>query len=480
MKIVKVSPLNLQIITKDREYLAKIREDFTSYVEGFQFMAAWKAGNWDGKTCMVNSLGVFPYGLLFDYVRIHKKNFPDIPLKIGNRVKQLFLNPEKLDIKHLKLPPRPYQKDCIEASLKYTKGIIRSSTASGKSYVITYIIKNLLDNKLVEQAIIVVPGKSLIKQFHGHLVEYGIDETYIGEVYSQKKEWDKKIVISTWQSLSRNHNKLNQFGCIIIDEVHGAKSIELKKILSKATSAKWRLGFTGTMHSDILDNWNTKSYLGPIIREYPSGLLAEEGWISKCNVHILNIEYLQKRWKGTYNEIKDQVFNRQYRMKLIEELVKKLDHNVLLLVGKVEDEGEVLKAFLKDECGKTVEFLSGKDKVEIREEWRKRCMVENNIALIATYGIMAQGIDIPNLKYVIFVSPFKAKIRILQSVGRSLRKHADKENGAHIFDISDQTKYFKKHGEIRLRYYDAEKFNIIEYTFIESSPIDLEELFSIL
>jgi len=480
MKIVKVSDLNLQIITKDREYLAKIREEFTSYVEGFQYMAAWKAGHWDGKTCLVNSLGIFPYGLLFDYIKIHRKNFPDIPLKIGNRVKQLFLI-DKLDIQYnLNLYPRPYQKDCIEASLKHSKGIIRSSTASGKSLVISYIVKNLLDNDLIKQAIIVVPGKSLIKQFHGHLVEYGIDETYIGEVYSQRKQWDKKIVISTWQSLSRNHDKLNQFDCIIIDEVHGAKSYQLKTILSKATSAKWRLGFTGTMHSDELNNWNTKSYLGPIIREYPSGLLAEEGWISKCNVHILNIKYLQKKWIGTYNEIKDQVFNRNYRMKLIEAIVKRLDHNVLLLVGKVEDEGEVLKAWLKDECGKTVEFLSGKDKVEIREEWRKRCMVEKNIALIATYGIMAQGIDIPNLKYVIFVSPFKAKIRILQSVGRSLRKHADKENGAHIFDISDQTKYFKKHGEIRLRYYDAEKFNIIEQTFIENVPIDLEKLFDVL
>jgi len=138
---------------------------------------------------------------------------------------------------------------------------------------------------------------------------------------------------------------------------------------------------------------------------------------------------------------------------------------------------ECFKRRPKDECGKTVEFLSGRDKVEIREEWRKKCMKEKNIALIATYGIMAQGIDIPNLKYVIFVSPFKAKIRILQSVGRSLRKHADKQTGAHIFDIADMTKYFKKHSEIRLRYYDAEKFEIIEHTFIENVPIDLDELF---
>lgn len=482
LKIVQINPLTLQILTKDREYIKKIKEELTSYVEGFQFMPAWKAGNWDGKTCMLSSNNTFPYGILFDYIKIHKRNFPDLPIRLSKSVKNIFIGP-KIKIKYdLELYPRPYQKDCIKASLKHTKGIIRSSTASGKSLIIAYIIDNLYKNKRLskkQRALIVVPSKGLIKQFHSDLKEYGITNSRIGEVYSNRKQWEKDIVISTWQSLSRNHKKLDDYGCIVIDEVHGAKSYELKKILSKATSAKYRLGFTGTMHVSDLDNWNTKAYLGPIIREYPSGFLAEEGWISKCNVKMINIEYKQNRWAGNYNDVKDQVFNKPFRMNLIEELVKVLDHNVLLLVGKVEDEGEVLKAYLKDDCGKTVEFLSGKDKVEVREEWRKRCMKEKNIALIATYGIFQQGINIPNLKYIILVSPFKSKIRVIQSIGRSLRKHADKEHGSFVFDICDQTKYFKKYSDIRIRYYDAEKFNITEHLFIEGDDIILpDELFS--
>ena len=99
-----------------------------------------------------------------------------------------------------------------------------------------------------------------------------------------------------------------------------------------------------------------------------------------------------------------------------------------------------------------------------------------NIALIATYGIYQQGVNIPNLKYIVLASPFKSKIRVLQSIGRSLRVHADKEDGAYIFDIHDHTKFFDKHGDMRYRFYDSEKFNIDEYLFEEGYDYDFKNL----
>ena len=130
------------------------------------------------------------------------------------------------------------------------------------------------------------------------LIDYGFEPDNIGMVFAERKQWDRPVTISTWQSLSRNHKKLIH-DCIIVDETHQSKSVEIKKILQKAKKAKYRLGFTGTMHSDELNNWNTKAYLGPIIREYSSGFLAEEGYISKAVIHMMNIEYRDK-WKGDY------------------------------------------------------------------------------------------------------------------------------------------------------------------------------------
>jgi superfamily II DNA or RNA helicase len=473
------TPLTIQIETNDSEYVSKMMDSFTKMVPGFQFMPQYRSGFWNGKVCMIDKFTrTFPYGILFDYIRVHKKEFPRNTLNIDDDIKKLFKINKKIKYSYdLKYKPRPYQQDCIESSLEYTKGIIRSATASGKSLVITYVIWNLIKNKICKKPIIIVPSTSLIKQFHDDMVDYGVPDEWIGEVYAKKKEWEKNIVISTWQSLTRNKDQLSKFDCVIVDEVHHSKSKSLKDILSKCSKAFFRLGFTGTMPPDDLDNWSTKAYLGPIIREYSAGELASDGWISKCTVNFLNIEYSNDRWDGIYTEVKQQVFENPFRLNMIKELVNGLNHNVLLLVGKVEDEGELLKKHLiESNTNKEVIFLSGKDNVDIREKWRKECIKRKDVSLIATYGIFQQGINIPNLKYIILASPFKSKIRVLQSIGRSLRKHADKENGAQIFDIHDDAKYLSEYGNIRLRYYNSERFQVNEHVFQEMNELDLSSV----
>ncbi len=374
----------------------------------------------------------------------------------------------------------------VEDSLYITNGGMVTHN-SGKSLIITYIIKTLLENNDktgVHQSLIIVPSKSLVEQFKNDMIDYGLQKEIIGKVYSGLKQWDKEIVVTTWQTLKNNIDKIGNYGCIIVDECHSAKAHVLKEILSHSYNSNYRIGFTGTMHQHTLDNWNTQSYLGPIIKEYSSGFLAEEGYIAKCNVHLISIDYGKKyntSWNADYNEAKEEIFNNEFRLNFIYDLVNNLDHNVLLLVGLVKKEGQLLESYLNkllmiSNDQKVVKFLSGKDDVKEREIWRKKCMSNKNIALIATYGIFQQGINIPNLKYIIFASPFKSKIRVLQSIGRSLRKHVDKEKGSQIFDIVDNTKYFKSHGESRLRFYDSEGFNVKEFSINESIGYNIKEI----
>jgi len=478
VRIELANPMQIRIETEDYTYLAMMKESFTSYVEGFQYMPQYRSGSWSGKTCMIHQFNnTMPYGLLFDFIRQHKKYRPKKILIISEEVKKLFKGQKFIPRYNLSLYPRPYQKESIRACLDHKKGIIRSATASGKSLVISYVIKTLLerDKSGVENAIIIVPNISLVRQFFSDMVEYGIPEDMIGRVGGGKKEWGNQITISTWQTLKNNHERLKEFDAVIVDETHQSKAFQIKKILVKAVRAKYRLGFTGTLHLSQLDNWNTKSYLGPILKDYPSGFLADKGFISKCNVNILNLEYMDEV-EGDYNEVKDIIFNNPFRMGMISDLVQELDHNVLLLVGKVEAEGEVLENYLKENTTTNVKFLSGRDSADERELWRKKMANSRSISLIATYGIFQQGINIPNLKYIVLASPFKSKIRVLQSVGRALRVHADKEDGAYIFDLHDHVKFFDKHGDVRYRFYDAEKFNIDEYLFEERYEYNITDL----
>lgn len=462
--------LHLKIQEDDLEKLKEIDSFFTAYVPNYYHMPNFRAGIWDGKVRLFTiSNQTLPYGLMAELIKFYKKNIPDEHITITDDVKSLYKGKEIIPNYNLSKYPFYYQQDCIETALKYSKGLIRSATASGKSLIISYIIKTLMENNLTKHSLIIVPTIGLVEQFYGDMIDYGIDKNIIGRVYEKYKEFDSTITISTWQTLMNNHRFLPNYDCVIFDECHQVKSQELTKIAKHCTHAIYRLGFTGTLPHNKLDLYNIKSYIGPILKEYGPGQLSEEGFISKCNINAIQLIYSEE-FNGEYNDIKKAVFQHPLRLQLLCDIANKVDSNVLILVGQVEKEGKILYNFIKEKTTKTVVFLSGKSKVEEREYWRKICEEKQDIILIATYGIFALGLNIPSLKYVILGSPFKSEIRVLQSIGRALRLHINKIDGAVIYDIIDDCKYLHSHGKKRLKYYENEKFDIKKFEF---SIIDL-------
>lgn len=454
----------IKIKSNHNDYLVDMKEEFAIHVPNYFFMGKYKAGMWDGCTHYISERGFLPYGLLLDFMRTSLKLFPNVKIVPDDGVKALFKGPQ-LPIKYdLSLQPRPYQKEAIEICLERTKGIIQSATASGKSLVISYIIKHLLSNREVtgvKKCLIIVPSIGLTGQFKEDMISYGLPENLIGEVHSKSKEWDKHIVISTWQSLKSNHDKLELFECIIVDEVHKAKAFELKKILSKSRS-HYRFGFTGTLNVHITDLYNTRAFLGPVLKKFSSGFLADKGFISKCNVEVIKLSYPSGTIANDYRGIKTEVFNNSRRFDIISKIVNEADSSILLLVNYI-NEGDRLLKLINRKTNKEPIFLSGKDDVDMREKVRQRIIKGEKLALIATYGIMSTGVNIPNLKYLIIASPIKSKITTLQSIGRILRLHESKVDGATVYDIIDDVKYIKKHGNIRLEYYESEGFDIKNY-----------------
>jgi superfamily II DNA or RNA helicase len=470
VKRLDTNPLRLQIDTDHIEYLKELYKSLSDFVPNYFHMPQFKRGGWDGKASMFRKPDrSIPYGLLMDVIRFHRKYFPQNTLDIDPDVTSLFRG-QLLNYKFdLNLCPYDYQQDCIDGAIRNTKGIIRSSTASGKSLMIAYIMKILRDFKISKRQIVIVPTTNLISQFVGDLEDYGIDRKDIGAVWAESKQFDKPYVISTWQTLSKKKyvKLINLYNTIIIDETHQAKSFQLRKILSKAVRAQYRLGFTGTLHAGYMDNWNVKAYLGPVIKDYPSQLLAKWGYVAKCNVNVINIDYddpYYEKYYGTYPDVRDQIFNHPYRMNLLTNLIRSIDSTVLLLVGRVDLEGLILKRIFKEaNLDKEVVFISGKTSTDKEVEyWRQEAIKRRDLILVATYGKFQHGINIPPLKYVILTAPFKSKIRVLQSIGRSLRKHVEKADGAQIIDIADICKYFDDHADKRMRLYYSEKFYVKE------------------
>ena len=488
VKIELLNKLHLRFATDNLDYLRALKEYFTEKVDGYWWSPKARAGLWHGDISLfTGKTKSLPYGLLDEVIQFHKLQFPDEELKIAPAVKALF-QPPQIDITfNLNLEPYPYQEDSVKKFLQYSKGIVRIATAGGKSLVIAYLIDNLRKNNLTQKTLIVVPTITLLYQFQDDLIDYGIDESLMGLIGDGNKDFSKPITISTWQSLQIGKkiekkrkekiiDKLKIFDTVIVDETHLAQSNELKLILSECLNATWRFGLTGTLHDARLDLLNTKAFLGPVLREYSAAYLAERGYISKCNMFMININYDQQ-YKGDYDQLKDQVFNDKFRLEIIETLIREVNENFLLLVGLVEKEGKILEEFLKSRFPKKeVVFIYGKMKPDERQYWRKRMNTEKNIIIIATYKLFQLGVNIPALKYLIFASPFKSKIRVLQSIGRALRKHVDKAHGAYIFDLCDMMRSLEKHSEIRARHYIKEEFEISEFFLWSDDMKDLQKL----
>jgi superfamily II DNA or RNA helicase len=116
----------------------------------------------------------------------------------------------------------------------------------------------------------------------------------------------------------------------------------------------------------------------------------------------------------------------------------------------------------------------GNTPTQEREEVRRLVEVGNDIVIVASYGVFSTGINIKRLHNIVFASPYKSQIKVLQSLGRGLRVADDKDQ-LNVFDIVDdltfknKENFTLKHFRERINIYNSEQF---EYDII-SIPLKL-------
>jgi superfamily II DNA or RNA helicase len=461
--------LYIKVDADDVGVIRDIEEYLTDYKKGYLFMPRYRSGIWNGKISIFNKpTRSFPYGLLPEVLKHLKKEWSeDVKFSMDSDVKGLFGSGNNPEFKYdLNFQPYPYQQECTEALVKATKGLVIVATAGGKSLIIAYIIKNLPTE--TSKTLIIVPTLQLVDQFKGDLIDYGFPEDWIGSVNASKKEFDKQIVVSTWQSLKNTIGKVESFDAIICDEVHTAAADTISGILKDAVNAKYRFGVTGTLPTNRLDALTVQSFIGPVLKTFTGRDLADLGYVSKCVIKQVHIKY-SRSFGSDYNTIRDEVFISPFRLGVIRGLAKNTKNTMLILVERIEKEGMILESYLREQLPeKNIVFLSGKDKSSVRDVWRKDMNYQENIVCIATYPIFQQGVNIPALREIVLASSTKSFIRVIQSLGRTLRKHVSKElGGAVMWDICDDVKHLKDHAVSRYKHYVKEKHEVEEITIEE-------------
>jgi superfamily II DNA or RNA helicase len=323
-----------------------------------------------------------------------------------------------------------------------------------------------------KKILVIVPTTSLVEQMYADFKSYGMDvDNEVHKIYSGKdKETDKRIVVTTWQSIYKLHPVwFEDYGAIFGDEVHGFKSKSLSSIMNKAKNAEYRWGTTGTLDGTQVHKLVLEGLFGPVHRVTTTHALQENETLAKLDIDIILLKYAEEFCKltegRTYQEEIDFIVSYEKRNNFIANLAINQKGNTLVLFNLVDRHGKVLRDLVEDKLkeGQRIFYVSGETKTADREQIRNIVDKHNNCIIVASLGTFSTGINIRNLHNIIFASPSKSQIRVLQSIGRGLRQ-SDDGSTAKLYDIADDLHIGKKanftlrHSAERIKIYTSEKF----------------------
>ena len=464
-------------IDADDGIIKELHEKFSFRPPGWRFSPKYKSGRWDGWIRLVRLDGKIPTGLVSACMKYL--------LTVGYKVSlspefSTFLTSLPFDEDSLELPfPMwDHQVEAVNIALQKKRRVILSPTSSGKTLIAYCIARTLADAGL--KVLIIVPSVMLVTQLRGdfesfsELNQWDTNKHLHTITAGDEKQSDASVVASTWQSLQNitSREYFAQYDAVIGDEVHGAKADELSRILEMCTNAFYRIGMTGTLDGAASNEMTIEGHFGPQTRVATTADLQELGHVSNVEIECHIIKYTDPAFLEAVRGLNyageiGVIVKKKSRNQYISRIVGQYSGNTLILCRLVEDHVRPLAALIQAEYpDKKVYTLDASVKKEDREAIRRLAEIESNLIIIATYDLFSTGVSIKNLHNVIFAHPMKASIKILQSIGRTLRLHDSKEC-AKVIDIADDFRgkykkenYALKHFMIRAGLYTKEKFPI--------------------
>ena len=278
------------------------------------------------------------------------------------------------------------------------------------------------------------------------------------------KENSKKLISSNLDFITvsidgpkQTHDKIREIKCfekaiqgintVIIDEVHMAKADVLKRLLTGPFAhCGIRWGLTGTVPKADYEFMGLKCSIGDVSNRIQASELQDKGVLANCHVNVLQTQD-HPQFK-TYGEELKWLTTDKTRMKWVANTIKDISSsgNTLILVDRISA-GEILEEQIDDAV-----FVSGSTKNTDRKEQYDEISTATNKVIIATYGVAAVGINIPRIFNLVLIEPGKSFVRVIQSIGRGIRKAEDKDS-VQIWDITSSCKFAKRHLGARKKFY---------------------------
>lgn len=465
--------------------LREVSERFTFFVPGYEWMPKYRAGQWDGKIKLMDfRKSLLPVGLFSElkkYCRAEgielevDTTTEDWPGKKGDVTPERLVEFVKgLNI-HVRGEPaqvRDYQLAAIHAGISSGRVILKSPTGSGKSLIVYVLARWFLEHR-EDRVLVIVPTTNLVTQMYDDFADYSsADPTWnvkdeVHKVFSgqEKVNVHERTFVSTWQSIYKLPPAwFSQFGTIFGDEAHLFTANSLTGSMKKATRAVNRIGTTGTLSGAATHEMVLNSCFGPIFSVTTTRKLQEEDTLAQLRIRVLNVRHDDPPPKRlTYQKEIAWLVSSQERNDLIRDLVLSLRGNTLLLFQYVEKHGKVLYDLIRNSTDTKTFFVAGEVGTEDRNAVKDIVESQTNSITVASTGVFSTGVNIRNIHNLVFGAPFKSQVRVLQSIGRGLRK-SDNGRATTLYDIVDdlssrpRRNYALLHGLERQKIYDSEGF----------------------
>ena len=475
MKISKLNEVYLTLEVDD-SLEKELSDYFTFEVPGAKFMPHYRKRLWDGKIRLFSPHNGRIYVGLLPYIKeFCLKNSIEYIIEDGVENERNVIREDVRGFATSLYPTskgkaieiRDYQLDAIHHAISTNRTLLLSPTASGKSLIIYTLVRYYYMMGL--KTLILVPTTSLVEQMYSDFIDYGWKDEYIHRVYAgQDKGSSKACVISTWQSVYKLHAPYYaRYGCIIGDEAHLFKAKSLTDIMVKCRNVKYRFGLTGTLDGTQTHRLVLEGLFGKVKKIITTKELMDNDTLAQLKINCIVLKHTEEEAKRTkkytYAEEINYIVSHPKRNIFIKNLCKNLNGNTLCLFQLVDKHGVLLYNEIKN-FDRKVFFVYGGTDTETREKIRSITENEKDAIIIASYGTFSTGINIRNIHNIVFASPSKSRIRVLQSIGRGLRQSKNKDH-VKLFDISDdlthksRRNFTLRHFYDRINIYKEEKFN---------------------
>ena len=467
VKLIIRDEINVKIEGLELADRKKLVDTFKFEIPGARYQPAVRLGRWDGKVSffqlggssyinllpeilpMLDNMGYDidvedrrTYRTQFEFTEFHADTFSHVTWPQGHPAAG---EPIKF---------RDYQVEIINNFLQNPQSIQEIATGAGKTIITAALSKSV---EPYGRSIIIVPNKSLVTQTEADYINMGLD---VGVYFGDRKEYGHQHTICTWQSLNimlkntRNdeaavpiHEFIEDVVLVMVDEVHMAKADALKTLLAGVFAhVPIRWGLTGTVPKEKYEQLSIFCSLGNVVGKLSASDLQESGHLANCHVNIVQlVDHVE--YKEYQSELKYLTEN-PARIDYIAQLVDRIKDsgNTLVLIDRIAT-GQLLLERLPNAV-----FVSGATKAQDRKDEYDDIATGDNKITLATYGVAAVGINVPRIFNVVLFEPGKSFVRVIQSIGRGIRRAEDKDF-VQIWDLTSTCKFAKRHLTARKKFY---------------------------